>query len=137
MYDTKDRAAAGTGGSSGQKAQGTERRPQQEATCATTVLGLGVAAQVGARAAEERKLHLPTYPCNWPPFLISQRELAVTMGYQGSEASATCGRSQALVLLQEIQFTCCHSSQELLFPGEKGISRTAVWVLLAKKGLPW
>ena len=53
-------------------------------------------------------------------------------GLQGSEASAMCGRTQALVLLQPlqvIQFIYCHSSQELLFPGAKGISITAVWVL--------
>ena len=31
MNDMEDGAADGTGGSSGQKAQGTERRPQQEA----------------------------------------------------------------------------------------------------------
>ena len=41
-----------------------------------------MAAQVGTRAAKERKLHLPTYPCNWPPFLTSQWELVVTMGYK-------------------------------------------------------
>ena len=66
----------------GRKLRGQKEEPNSKPTCATTVLGLGMAAQVGTPAAKERKLHLPTYPYNWPPFLTSQWELAVTMGYK-------------------------------------------------------
>ena len=56
----------------GRKLRGQKEEPNRKPTCATTVLGLGMAAQVGTPAAKERKLHLPTYPYNWPPFLTSQ-----------------------------------------------------------------